>query len=337
MKYYATQFGANGSLTRQIELGDAVSIWETIGSVSNTAGDCFWYRDRYFGVIYADGTQPTPTYYDINALGEFTNEPHKIYDMKLSRDGTYLYILSNSTGSDGTLTKIATADLSSIIVSVRNGIQYTSRILVDRNDFVWMENRNTAFNNALIYRYSGSDLSAKGSDPHTSGRTIAMDARGYCWGWHYWDQADYFSRWMENPANPTAIIENAALNPNCRLANILDAVCWSDGTNHYAYILQNEVADTTTVNKIYKIDLTNPDAPADPVAITLTGLTNCYNLHVDYAGSIYFSSYGLGGYITYKIDKTTHIITTFSGVGTQTIGNDPFAYFLSNTGHTGVV
>ena len=337
MKYYATQFGTNGSITRQIELGDALAVWENIGSVTDSDGNCYWYRDKYFGVIYADGTQPTPTYYDINALGEFTNEPHKIYDMKLSRDGTYLYILSNSTGSDGTLTKIATADLSTAITMVRIGIGNATRLLVDLNDYVWTTCRVATYTSVSLYRRSGTDLTAKGQDEHAGGRTIAMDSRGYCWGWGYGSVNTLFSRWMENPADPTAIIENSSLNANCGLKSILDAVCWTDGTDYFAYCLKNEVADTTTDNIIYKIDITDPDAPADPVAITLTGLTNCYNLHVDYAGSIYFSSYGLGGYITYKIDKTTHIITTFSGVGTQTIGNDPFAYFLSNTGHTGVV
>ena len=142
---------------------------------------------------------------------------------------------------------------------------------------------------------------------------------------------------MEDPTDPTDIIYTTSLNSNCHLCNILDAVCWNNGTNYYAYALQNLVSDTTTANKIYKIDVTDPDNPVDPVAITLTGLTNCYNLHVDYDGNIYFSSYGVDGYNTYKIDKTTHAITLYSGVGTQTIGNDPFAFFLSDHGHTGVV
>lgn len=341
MKYYATQFGTNGSITRQIELGDALSVWENIGSVTDSDGNCYWYRDKYFGVIYADGTQPTPAYYDINALGSYLNEPQEIFDIKLSRGGTYLYVLHNSamTHSSSYISKIATSDLSTAITVVYLAASYATRLLVDLNDYLWVCSRVVVVDGSTkLYRRSGTDLTDKGQDEHNGGRTIAMDSRGYCWGWTYMTSSSVrISRWMEDPTNPTAIIENSALNANCRLNGILDAVCWTDGTDYFAYCLKNSVADTTTDNIIYKIDITDPDAPVDPVAITLTGLTNCYNLHVDYDGNIYFSSYGVDGYNTYKIDKTTHAVTLYSGVGTQTIGNDPFAFFLSDNGHTGVV
>jgi len=337
MKYYATKVGINdisgdAEIIEQVEIGTPlVNYWEH-SVVTDTSGNAYYSYAGVFGKINVDSPY-TKTEITLSDCGYATQE---IYGMMVDRDSEYLYlVIYGAVGvSAQYLLKIPLDDFTygnTTLVKDFGTKAYTRQSQIDKFGNVWFDAFSGSYGVNMLEK-STNNIIAGGV---TFGSVIVLDQHGVAWSFgsetsggryrHFYDSALH----TVTTSNPVGITNKL---------QIKDGVC---DKNNYVCLLYNIGTDTTTACKIIRIDVSDINNPVDLDEIILTyggsNLTDCYNLHTNYAGDYFFSTYGaIDGYNTYKVDGSTKAITLFLvGVGSKTFGNDPYGFLLTDKGCTG--
>lgn len=340
MKFYASKVMTNEGtglpeVTMQIEIGVPLTNYYEMKSVCDTDGNMYYSYGRTLGKISNAGVVSTPIDITASPISLTLNE---IYSLAIH--GEYLYFMSNSTylGTAFRILRVplATFTKESCEVYYSDGATQNfgaNYMQIDNAGDIWYSGQN-----GYLCRIRGGVLAKTSIQNYMIG---ILDHNKNCWVWEQDNLTAIFRRVYENPSDPTAIIST---NIGGTLARnyIIDGLCDKDG---HIVILKNRIADDINACTLTKINVSNVVTPVLTNEISLTyggsNLTQCFNLHTNQAGDLFFSTYGAtSGYNTYKVTSNVDFtmnapVMYFAGLGSKTTGNDPYAFYLSASGHTG--
>lgn len=347
MKYYATQIGTDPegapTILQQVEVGAPLANYWEMRNVCDTNGNTYYSYGSKVGKITNVGVK---TEIDINTALTLTE--YEVLGIAISKDNTKLIIMIN-TGINTSNLKfyyIITNGFTNATIPTKINYSYTgmtypwcaTKFIIDKYENIWFSANDPI--NSTWSRYdllfsdslTGKELNGTLMAPNI----IAVDDRGFCWGMTF-DQAT-------NQLYKIEYRNNNLVEYSYNIgdySNVIDIVSWSNGAIRKLYALQNNTTSFTDKCYIYVINISTHTYPTVESLITLSyggiDFTECYNLHTNTNGDIFFSTYGTSdGYNTYKIAYGTTTITLYmAGLGSKTTGNDPYAFFVSQYGHTG--
>lgn len=351
MKYYATQIGTDPegapTILQQVEVGAPLANYWEMRNVCDTDGNTYYSYGSIIGKITSTGVETT---INVDNIVPQAYAASKCVGVALDRDENPVFMFFLSGGTYYTqFYKISKTDFSTngktLLAPINSSVGKDSTFMcIDKLNNIWFgaDQLAVTYTNIWVLNPDRNTIYTKSNVANFATRPC-LDSRGFCWGLPQNKSSSKYLKKFTYDGITTISEENTA-NIDDGLSNYLnciDGVCWTNGTIHYLYILNNLVSDIVNPCHIKKIDITNHNAISTVSTLTLTGLVDCYNLHTNTAGDIFFSTYGtVDGYNTYKIahddftfDKVTNLY--ISGLGSKTTGNDPYGYFLSQYGHTG--
>lgn len=338
MKYYATQIGTiEGvpTVLQQVEINNPTggipltNYWE-MRSVCDLDGNVYYSYQSKIGKITPSGVR---TEINVNTALGLTD--YEVLGIALNRTQDKLYLLIATAYNAATYRLYSINDLPAfttltLYINLSGSILYSSNIICDKFENIWTI---PSIGSSAIRRIN-TELTIDVFD-HLSGRLdyLIADNRGYIWILGAQDADAQFR-----------LIRNDEITDYPTMVNnyIIDGCSWSDGTNHYLYVLRNQVSDNTNACKLYIYNVTDYTTPTSSnISLihptTTNPLVQCFNLHTNSDGDVFFSTYSVAdGYNTYKIAQGTTTISIYlAGLGSKTTGNDPYAFFVTANGHTG--
>ncbi len=347
MKYYATKVGINGisglpEVIQQTDIGAPVAnFWET-KTYADINGNCWYTNEKILGRI--DGITYAHDYVDLCSVVGFST--YEICGIAIDRNSEYLYaqIAPDTTGvsTGNKIYKISTSQSLSTVSSANlfnnNSAIGGINLLIDSFDNLWFNANNISYG---CYLYENSTGNVIGTTA-TFGGKILLDQRGI--GWTVGYQQPTILRNYKVIYDPIAhTLTSTTVNYGGGDYYFVDGVI---DKNNYLIILKNQISNDTTACVLYRENIsTGTPVAIDNLTLTYGGnnLTQCFNLHTNYDADLdkiyyYFSTFSpYDGYNTYRIDADTMTIELFlAGVGSKVLGGDPYGFYLSQYGHTGV-
>lgn len=338
MKYYATKIGTdsegNPTVLKQIEVGVPLANYYEMRNVCDSSGNTYYSYGATICKVPVD-IESIDEVVEINVNTALGLTGYEVLGIALNSDSSKLYILI-ATAYNATTCRLYTIDDLSAFTTLTlykdlsGSALYPSNIICDKFENIWTV---PSLGSAAIRRID-TELNIT-VFAHLSGRYdfIVCDIRGYIWILGGQDNDAQF-RLIRNDilSDYPALVQNY----------IIDGCSWSNGTNHYIYALKNNMSDNTNACVLYIYNVTDYTTPtSSSISLlhptTSNPLVQCYNLHTNSDGDVFFSTYSVAdGYNTFKIAQgTTTIELYIAGLGSKTTGNDPYAFFVSQHGHTG--
>ena len=343
-----TQLGTdpegNVEVLQQIPINDPtggiprVNYYE-MRNVCDTDGNTYYSYGALIGKIDVDGNR---TEINVNTALGLSPADYEVQGLALDNGldvgGRNLYIMIN-TLTTATNAKIYKINVSSFTLSASNFYVASNQIAsyyfrIDKFNNLWVgRNAASSTTNGSVINADTQNVVNYGFDGNNRIIYTAVNQIGNGYGLCGGAPTTRMSRYVYN----NIIVANTNMVISENIGYVIDLICDKDDT---LWALSNQ-QNGTTQNILYKMTSIETTPVITVIPLTKEDLTTplyyCYNLHTNLEGDIFFSTYDvIGGYNIYIIAVGTTTITKYvAGLGSKTTGNDPYAFFLTDKGHTG--
>lgn len=355
-KITSTDGGTTGDVVSQTLIGAEPSYWWYSNMVSDLLGNKYYCNGSKYITKIDTEDNITTIEVDTSAYGD-TESVCAIALDRPTNNGIDINcrnlcaLVVNKTSITNVIIRICKIPLSDFswnsstwytmyTQTATDYLLYQSRIIVDKYNNVWLS--YDKYSNGSGVRCLTSDGTGISQSPSTYCRCLmnTVDKRGIVWSCAYNYGIIQGHRWILNTA-PYSISYDYEYTP-FTVDDIIDTLCDKNGN---IVLLRNKISDTTSACQIIRVDVDDYNNPTNIETKNLTfngnNLTSCYNLHTNKNNEYFFSTTGIDGLNTYKItiDSETNLMNEptlyIPGFGTNTVGNDPYGFYVSKWGHTG--